>query len=95
MERIEKGRLTFRRVFAAGSTMGLDRHLLHAGDEVVRTEFDAVVAVIGRRSREGLWHACKSDPVLAAIQMVRVGDCVVPRLIESVIREAEEIAMSV
>lgn len=94
LQRIEQGRLTFRRVFASGSTSGLDRHLLHAGDEVVRTDFDAVVAVIGRRSREGLWRACKSDPVLTGVPVVRVGDCVVPRLIESVILEAEDTALS-
>jgi len=95
LQQIAAGQLSFRPVFANSRAVGLDRHLLFAGDPVIRTGFDAVVAVIGRRSREGLYHACKADSRLAGIPIVRAGDCVVPRLIESAIREAEDLALAV
>ena len=48
--------------------------------------------MIGRRSREDLYLKLKDSPDFAGIRVERVGDCVVPRLIQSTILEAFELA---
>jgi hypothetical protein len=48
--------------------------------------------VIGRRSREDLYLELKARPEFSDIEIIRVGDCVAPRLIQSTILEAFELA---
>ncbi|MDQ0391890.1 oxidoreductase [Labrys monachus] len=91
LKSIAPGRATFSPVFSAAGTRGFGRYLLVPGGDVVIEDFDAVVAVIGRRSREDLYHRCRSSALLAGIPIERVGDCVAPRLIESNILEAHRL----
>jgi len=93
LKSIEPGRATFTPVYSGLGTKGLDRYLLIAGDEVHIEGFDAVVAIIGRRSREDLYHRCRALPALKGVAIERVGDCVAPRLIESNIAEAYQVGL--
>jgi len=90
---IEPGRAVFTPVFSGLGTEGLDRYLLVAGEAVPIEGFDAVVAILGRRSREDLYHHCRAAPELAGVTIERVGDCVAPRLIESNIAEAHRLGL--
>lgn len=89
---IEPGRVETAAVFSDAGTVGLDRYLLVPGRPEWLEGVDFVIAVIGRRSREDLYHRCRSDAALSGVRVERVGDCVAPRLIESNIREAYELA---
>jgi 2,4-dienoyl-CoA reductase-like NADH-dependent reductase (Old Yellow Enzyme family) len=91
---IEPGRIRVTPVFSPEGASGMNRYLLIAGNEIVLEGFDAIVAIIGRRSNEDLFHACRSSSLFTAVEMVRVGDCVAPRLIESNIAEAYRIGAS-
>ena len=55
---------------------------------------DWVVPVIGRRSREDLFLQLKESSGFDGVQIERVGDCVVPRLIQSVLSEAFTLAQT-
>jgi 2,4-dienoyl-CoA reductase-like NADH-dependent reductase (Old Yellow Enzyme family) len=88
LKAIEPGRVTVCPVFSGAGTQGFGRYLLVAGSEQTIEDFDAVVAIIGRRSREDLYHRCRASMLLAGVTIERVGDCVAPRLIESNIAEA-------
>jgi 2,4-dienoyl-CoA reductase-like NADH-dependent reductase (Old Yellow Enzyme family) len=94
LKSIEPGRITLQPVFSDAGTQGFGRYLLVAGEDVLIEDFDAVVAIIGRRSREDLYHRCKASPLLSGVAISRVGDCVAPRLIESNIAEAYEFGLS-
>jgi 2,4-dienoyl-CoA reductase-like NADH-dependent reductase (Old Yellow Enzyme family) len=94
LKAIAPGRVTFVPVFSGLGTKGLDRYLLMAGEEIHIEGFDAVVAIIGRRSREDLYHRCRALPELATVAIDRVGDCVAPRLIESNIAEAYQVGLN-
>jgi 2,4-dienoyl-CoA reductase-like NADH-dependent reductase (Old Yellow Enzyme family) len=93
LKSIAPRRVEITPVFSASGAFELNRYLLVAGDAVTIEDVDAVVAVIGRRSREDLYHLCKSSPLLTGVRIERVGDCVAPRLIESNIAEAHELAL--
>ncbi len=88
LKAIEPGRVIVAPVFSGAGTQGFGRYLLVAGEEQAIEGFDAVVAIIGRRSREDLYHRCRTSKLLAGVTIERVGDCVAPRLIESNIAEA-------
>jgi 2,4-dienoyl-CoA reductase-like NADH-dependent reductase (Old Yellow Enzyme family) len=88
LKRIEPGRVVVTPVFSGAGVQGFGRYLLVAGEEVVIEGFDSVVAIIGRRSREDLYHRCRESALLVGVQVQRVGDAVAPRLIESNIAEA-------
>jgi len=94
LKAIAHGTVTFQPVFSAAGTQGFGRYLLVAGDDVFVNDFDAVVAIIGRRSREDLYHRCRTSPLLADVKITRVGDAVAPRLLESNIAEAHQLGMS-
>ena len=52
-------------------------------------EVDAVVPVIGRRSCEDLFLRLAADPSSTRpFRLERVGDCVAPRLVQSIVAEA-------
>ena len=52
-------------------------------------DVDAVVPVIGRRSREDLFLKLAADPSSTRLfRLERVGDCVAPRLVQSIVAEA-------
>jgi hypothetical protein len=88
LKAIEPGRVTVAPVFSGAGTQGFGRYLLVAGEEQTIEGFDSVVAIIGRRSREDLYHQCRQSPLLTGVTIERVGDAVAPRLIESNIAEA-------
>ena len=75
-------------VFSHGDNSGWGKYILVPGDDRWIEDVDWVVASIGRRSREDLFLACKTSPDLAKARIERVGDCVAPRLLQSVILEA-------
>lgn len=94
LKSIAPGRATFTPVFSSLGTKGLDRYLLVPGEQIDIEGFDAVVAIIGRRSREDLYHRCRAVPELAGVAIERIGDCVAPRLIESNIAEAHQLGLN-
>ena len=81
-------------VFSSGNDTGWGKYVLIPGDERWIEDVDWVVAVVGRRSREDLYLDLKAAPELAGVRIERVGDCVAPRLIQSVILEAFTLATS-
>jgi len=94
LKRIAHGRVEIAPVFSGAGAFELDRYLLVPGDAVAIENVDAVVAVIGRRSREDIYHQCRSSPDLRGVRVERVGDCVAPRLLESNIAEAHQLALT-
>jgi hypothetical protein len=90
---IEPGRVQIRPVFGSKPSDTWERYLIINGDAEWIEGIDALVAVVGRRSREDLYHACKDYPGLSGTRIERVGDCVAPRLVESNIAEAHGLAM--
>lgn len=80
--------VTVAPVISGNDAIGWAKYLLMPGDEEVIEGVDWVVPVIGRRSREDLFLALKTDPRFTHVRIERVGDCVAPRLIESNIAEA-------
>jgi 2,4-dienoyl-CoA reductase-like NADH-dependent reductase (Old Yellow Enzyme family) len=89
---IAPGRVTVSAVFSAADAVGWAQYILMPGDEEVIEGVDWVVPVIGRRSREDVYLDLKAAPELANAKVMRVGDCVAPRLIQSNILEAFELA---
>jgi 2,4-dienoyl-CoA reductase-like NADH-dependent reductase (Old Yellow Enzyme family)/thioredoxin reductase len=89
---IEKGRLRVSAVFSAADAIGWAKYILMPGDEELIEDVDFVVPVIGRRSREDLFLDLQASPDFAGLRIERVGDCVAPRLIQSTITEAFELA---
>ena len=79
-------------MFRSGDDTGWGKYVLIPGDERWIEGVDWVVAVIGRRSREDLFLKFRSAPELAGMRLERVGDCVAPRLLQSVILEAFTLA---
>ncbi len=94
LKSIAPGRVTVVPVFSGAGTQGFGRYLLVPGEDVHIDAFDAVVAIIGRRSREDLYHHCRASPLLTAVKISRVGDAVAPRLIESNVLEAYHLGVS-
>jgi 2,4-dienoyl-CoA reductase-like NADH-dependent reductase (Old Yellow Enzyme family)/pyruvate/2-oxoglutarate dehydrogenase complex dihydrolipoamide dehydrogenase (E3) component len=85
---IAERRVQISALFSSGDSAGWGKYVLIPGDERWIEDVDWVVAVVGRRSREDLFLALKSAPELAGVRIERVGDCVAPRLLQSVILEA-------
>jgi 2,4-dienoyl-CoA reductase-like NADH-dependent reductase (Old Yellow Enzyme family) len=85
---IAERRVQISAVFSKGDSAGWGKYVLIPGDERWIEDVDWVVAVVGRRSREDLFLAFKSSPELDGVRIERVGDCVAPRLLQSVILEA-------
>ena len=91
---IAERRVQISAVFSHGDSAGWGKYVLIPGDERWIEDVDWVVAVVGRRSREDLFLAFKSAPELAGVRVERVGDCVAPRLLQSVILEAFTFAVA-
>ena len=89
---IEPGRLLVSPVFSDADAIGWAKYILMPGAETAIEDVDWVVPVIGRRSREDLYLDLKARPECAGVDIIRVGDCVAPRLIQSTILEAFELA---
>ncbi|MGV3549728.1 oxidoreductase [Rhizobium sp.] len=89
---IEPGRVRIAPVFSDADAIGWAKYILMPGEERFIEEVDWVVPVIGRRSREDLHLDLRARPEFAGVEVIRVGDCVAPRLIQSTILEAFEIA---
>ena len=81
-------------VFSPSDPTGWNKYLLVPGDEEWIEGIDWVVPVIGRRSREDLYLQLKESSGFDGVQIERVGDCVVPRLIQIVISEAFTLAQT-
>ena len=89
---IERNRVQIADVFSSGDTDGWGKYVLIPGNEQWIEGVDWVVPVIGRRSREDLFLELKASPAFKGIRIERVGDCVAPRLIQSNILEAYQLA---
>jgi pyruvate/2-oxoglutarate dehydrogenase complex dihydrolipoamide dehydrogenase (E3) component len=89
---VAERRVKFGAVFSSGDDAGRGKYLLIPSDEEWIEDVELVVPVIGRRSREDLFLELKSSPEFTDIEILRVGDCVAPRLIQSVIMEAFDLA---
>lgn len=89
---IENRRVRVAAVFSGADAIGWAKYILMPGDEETIEDVDFVVPVIGRRSREGLYLDLKAASDFELIRVERVGDCVAPRLIQSTISEAFELA---
>jgi 2,4-dienoyl-CoA reductase-like NADH-dependent reductase (Old Yellow Enzyme family) len=91
---IAPGRVQLAQVFSAADAVGWGQYLLLPGDEEWVEDVDWVVAVIGRRSREDLFLSLKAGEGFDNVRVERVGDCVAPRLIQSNIAEAFDVALT-
>ena len=89
---IDENAVRVTAVFSAADAIGWGQYLLMPGDEETIPDVDWVVPVIGRRSREDLYLKMKRSRDFDGIRIERVGDCAVPRLIQSTIGEAFELA---
>ncbi|WP_264602583.1 oxidoreductase [Rhodobium gokarnense] len=89
---IEPGRVRTAQVFSSEDAIGWGQYLLIPGNEGTIEEVDWVVPVIGRRSRDDLYVALKKHQAFKSVRIERVGDCVAPRLIQSNILEAYQLA---
>jgi pyruvate/2-oxoglutarate dehydrogenase complex dihydrolipoamide dehydrogenase (E3) component len=89
---IEPGKVHIASVFSDADAIGWAKYILMPGDERVIEGVDWVVPIIGRRSREDLYLDLKARPEFRHIEVRRMGDCVAPRLIQSTILEAFELA---
>lgn len=91
---IAERRVQLASVFSSADAIGWGKYVLLPGDEQWLDDVDWVVAVIGRRSREDLFLALQEASDFAGTQILRVGDCVAPRLIQSTIGEAFDVAQA-
>ena len=89
---IEAGRVQVADVFSSGYADGWAKYILIPGNERWIEGIDWVVPVIGRRSREDLFLELKASDLFGGKRIERVGDCVAPRLIQSNILEAYNLA---
>jgi hypothetical protein len=78
--------------FNTAAVNSWDNYMLLPRTESWIEDFDHIVPVMGRRSREELFHKLRGSPKLAGVQIERVGDCVAPRLIESTVTEPHRFA---
>jgi 2,4-dienoyl-CoA reductase-like NADH-dependent reductase (Old Yellow Enzyme family)/pyruvate/2-oxoglutarate dehydrogenase complex dihydrolipoamide dehydrogenase (E3) component len=81
-------------VFSSRNPTGWDKYLLVPGDEEWIDGIDWVVPIIGRRSREDLFLELKESSDFKDTKIERVGDSVVPRLIQSTLTEAFTLAQT-
>jgi hypothetical protein len=91
---IAERRVKLGAVFSSGNDAGRGRYILIPGDEEWIEDVDWVVPVIGRRSRQDLFLELRSSEDFKDVSILRVGDCVAPRLIQSVIMEAFDVGRS-
>jgi 2,4-dienoyl-CoA reductase-like NADH-dependent reductase (Old Yellow Enzyme family) len=89
---VEPRRAQIAQVFSRGDTEGWGKYVLIPGEEEWIEDLDWVVPVMGRRSREDLYLKLRERPDMAERRIERVGDCVAPRLIQSNILEAHQLA---
>jgi 2,4-dienoyl-CoA reductase-like NADH-dependent reductase (Old Yellow Enzyme family) len=89
---IEDHRIRISSVFSDADAIGWAKYILMPGNERLIEDVDWVVPVIGRCSREDLYLRLKRAQEFAGIQVERVGDCIAPRLIQSTILEAFQLA---
>lgn len=89
---IEPGIVSFTPVFSGADAIGWGQYILMPGEEEQMPDVDWVVPAIGRRSREDLYLSLRRDEKFGSIRVERIGDCAVPRLIQSTIGEAFELA---
>jgi 2,4-dienoyl-CoA reductase-like NADH-dependent reductase (Old Yellow Enzyme family)/thioredoxin reductase len=85
---IDGRRVAVTPTFSAGDAYGWGQYVLLPGEDLWLEDVDWVVPVIGRRSREDLFLELKSSAGFDGVRIERVGDCVVPRLVQSTILEA-------
>lgn len=89
---LEPGCVRVAPVFSDADAIGWAKYILMPGAERRIEGVDWVVPVIGRRSREDLYLSLKAQADLRHCRIVRIGDCVAPRLIQSTILDAFEVA---
>lgn len=86
------GRVRVAHTYSGTALDQRDHYIVAHGDEEWIENINYVVPVIGRRSCEDLYLNCIEAPALRDARIERVGDCVVPRLIQGVIAEADALA---
>ncbi len=91
---IGERRVRLGKTFSSGDADGWGKYVLIPSDEIWLEDIDWVVPVIGRRSREDLFLQLQASADFVNVQLERVGDCVAPRLIQGVILEATQLALS-
>ncbi len=89
---IEDRRVRISEVFSNADAIGWAKYILMPGEERFIEDIDWVVPIIGRSSREDLYLKLKQAQEFASVRIERVGDCVAPRLVQSTILEAFELA---
>jgi len=89
---IATGRVRVAHTYSGTAEDQRDQYIVAHGAEEWIEDIDWVIPAIGRRSREDLYLACAEADALAGTCVERVGDCVAPRLIQSVILEAYALA---
>ncbi|MCP4385327.1 MAG: FAD-dependent oxidoreductase [Hyphomicrobiales bacterium] len=94
VQAIEEDRVQVAPVFSSTDGEGWGKYVMLPADGTWIEGVQAVVPVIGRRSREELYLSLKEDVRFSEIQIERIGDCVSARLIQIVIGEAYERALA-
>lgn len=80
--------------FSSRNAKGWDKYILVPGEGEWIDNVDWLVPIISRRSREDLFLELKTLSEFGDIRIERVGDCVAPRLIQSIIAEAFALAQT-
>lgn len=91
---VAERRVKLGAAFSSGNDTGRGKYILTPGDEEWIEDVDWVVPVIGRRSRQDLFLELRSSRDFQHASILRVGDCVAPRLIQSAIMEAFDVGRS-
>jgi 2,4-dienoyl-CoA reductase-like NADH-dependent reductase (Old Yellow Enzyme family)/pyruvate/2-oxoglutarate dehydrogenase complex dihydrolipoamide dehydrogenase (E3) component len=94
VQEVAPRRVQLAQVFSSADAAGWGQYVLLPGDEEWIEDVDWVVAVIGRRSRDDLFLSLKAANGFDGVRIERVGDCVAPRLIQSTIAEAFDVAVT-
>lgn len=89
---IEPKRVRLAQVFSSSDADGWGKYILIPGDEEWVDGIDWVVPVLGRRSCEDLFIELKESARFKGRRIERAGDCVAPRLIQSNLLEAYQLA---
>ena len=89
---VAERRVKVASLFSPGNDAGWGEYVLIPSEDEWIEDVDWVVPVIGRRSRQDLFLELKSTPGFEGVEFFSVGDCVAPRLIQSVIMEAFDLA---
>lgn len=95
VQELQPGRALLAPVFSSSDGEGWGKYVLLPADGNWIEDLQAVIPVMGRRSREDLYLSLLDDERFKSVHVERIGDCVSPRLIQVVMSEAYERAKSI